>query len=115
MARDLAGMRAGMRMSHTCNQPLTHVYGHSCNLTVCSNFKIRPMSSDLTALATTQKCSGIYLRFSCCQFEDQITLNLLNATTHKTKLKFDNEVGGGHLSELSELCTITYPIAYPHA
>ena len=33
-------------------------------------------------------------------------------TSHKTKLKLDKEVGGG---DLSELCTITYLIAYPYA
>ena len=32
--------------------------------------------------------------------------------TYKTKLKLDKEVGGGGLSEL---CTITYLIAYPYA
>ena len=32
--------------------------------------------------------------------------------TCKTKLKLDKEVGGG---DLSELCTITYLIAYPYA
>ena len=32
--------------------------------------------------------------------------------TYKTKLKLDKEVGGG---DLSELCTITYLIAYPYA
>ena len=33
-------------------------------------------------------------------------------STYKTKLKLDEEVGGG---DLSELCTITYLIAYPYA
>ena len=32
--------------------------------------------------------------------------------TYRTKLKLDKEVGGG---DLSELCTITYLIAYPYA
>ena len=32
--------------------------------------------------------------------------------TYKTKLKLDKEVGG---EDLSELCTITYLIAYPYA
>ena len=32
--------------------------------------------------------------------------------TYKTKLKLDKEVGGG---DLSELCTVTYLIAYPCA
>ena len=32
--------------------------------------------------------------------------------TCRTKLKLDKEVGGG---DLSELCTITYLIAYPYA
>ena len=32
--------------------------------------------------------------------------------TYKTKLKLDKEFGGG---DLSDLCTITYLIAYPYA
>ena len=32
--------------------------------------------------------------------------------TYKTKLKLDKEVGGG---DFSDLCTITYLIAYPYA
>ena len=33
-------------------------------------------------------------------------------STCKTKLKLDKEVGGG---DVFELCTVTYPIAYPYA
>ena len=33
-------------------------------------------------------------------------------STYRTKLKLDKEVGGG---DLTELCTITYLIAYPYA
>ena len=35
-----------------------------------------------------------------------------NLNTYKTKLKLDEEVGGG---DLSELCTITYLITYRYA
>ena len=38
--------------------------------------------------------------------------NAIACHTYKTKLKLDKEVGGG---DLSELCTITYLIAYPYA
>ena len=39
-------------------------------------------------------------------------LFIITSITHKTKLKLDKEVGGG---DLSDLCTITYLIAYPYA
>ena len=35
-----------------------------------------------------------------------------NVIYFQTKLKLDKEVGGG---DLSELCTVTYLIAYPYA
>ena len=37
---------------------------------------------------------------------------MTQVSTYKTKLKLDKEVGGG---DLSDLCTITYLIAYPYA
>ena len=49
---------------------------------------------DLCVLSLTCQVQG-------CEFD-----------TYKTKLKLDKEVGGG---DLSDLCTITYLIAYPYA
>ena len=42
----------------------------------------------------------------------EVILQAEHGRTYKTKLKLDKEVGG---EGLSDLCTITYPIAYPYA